>query len=198
MPDTVDAALERRVLTGEAWSFPSELARFESGLTTPEQYVLTKWWENLRPRSKPKVREFLERTQDFYRGAVRPTLTPEFRWKMGCALYAIGSTARLEQYHDVDFLLITNLISRDLPELDPIPQLEDAFFCRPETDFEEQYHAHFPDDRSIEVPRVVYRLVPKNRTVSLHLSLQPEVESRAWWEENDSKPKVFIYSVIGK
>jgi hypothetical protein len=105
-------------------------------------------------------------------------------------MYAFGSTVEgKKDYGDVDLLLVTNRIWRDLSIVDDLEQL-----LRP-------YKLSWNPlpGKAYEAPlgrpnRTVLSIQPQNAR-RIHLTIQPEIESRRAWESIDRKPRIPIYSV---
>jgi len=174
----------------EIFTEPKEVVLFEDDLTLRELYELTRWWEFLKEQDHPSVADFLNITYIFFEQAFKKAKVLSDPWRQGFCLYAIGSTARKEPgYHDIDFLLINNLITRDLGTIDPQDVLEKRFNYSLNHPIPEQY------DRYRDLgERVIISLEDKSRPASrIHLTLQPEVRSEEKWEELDTQPKIVIY-----
>jgi len=184
-------SLERRLLSGKVGKFPKELQQFQRDLEIGDQFNLAVWWQVIHQEDKQTVVSFLKNTWDFF-----STRIPEIKmlsddWIPYCALFAIGSTTREEEnYSDVDFLLITNLIYREMDYLDPQEILRKQFdYCISPT-IPEAYRGHDTGGK-----RSVITLTPKEGLAKrIHLTLQPEISNVEYWKEEDKESKVLIYN----
>ena len=129
------------------------------------------------------------------------------------ALYAIGSTARLAHqrlscsprieessggttrtYGDIDLLFVTNELTRDIGELiTPFP-IPVGWRYEWKT-FPEEAYKH-PERISGQGERSIARITsPIDGASTIHLTIQPEVRSKEYWDQVDTKEKVFIYEL---
>lgn len=209
---TEQNALVRRVLTGEVWQFPKELSFLEAALEVGNQYSVAKWWSVLGDRNHEAIVCFLRAIVPFLDGRatklaidmkelhrrLRQNGYYDEYYAPYAAIFAIGSTARQEpNFHDIDFLLITNQIFRDMDCYDPKSAVKRDFRYDINKTINEAYRSRgrriSPDDCE---PRNVITLAPKRfkDACSIHLTLQPEIRSIEDWLDADEEAKVFLYT----
>lgn len=204
-----DSELEHVGLIGDVWKYPDELGRFKPGLLIGEQYGVSKWWEVLSPKDRFGLLPFLNSFYDFLCKSMDERNDELgqysfFRYENYCALFAIGSTARHEkEYGDIDFLLVTDMIYRDMGlieleyffEEDEEYAMSTVFQYGIDPTLDEAYKNSRGGASAEE--RSVIELNPRNSYGGLdkkiHLTLQPEVESVEDWQEIDEEALVLVY-----
>lgn len=148
------------------------------------------WYPTLKPSDQETTLKFLQISYTWASGARLPQRRGDY-----FLMNAIGSTVPRDgkmnpNYGDVDFLLVTNRLWRDL--VGPADELESklskVFDVTADQTVDEAY-MNRPE-------RTVMRLVPHSQPgSSLHLTLQPEQFSEQIWAEQDKEPRIVIYRV---
>ena len=105
---------------------------------------------------------------------------------------AIGSTLRGQDYKDVDLLVVTNRIWRDMGSFEGElleQRLSEDFEYKIDPTVSQAY-----DQVWGRPNRTLVTLNPKQGSgKSIHVTVQPEIRHERYWQENDKEPSVVLY-----
>lgn len=166
-------------------TIPRSLSFVKQSLFPEERVKWQEWYNTLSNPDKRNAGVFLREFHQWNERAKEEhpyaSLNSDY-----FVISAIGSTARLSpEYHDVDLLIVTNRIWRDM---NTISQLELAlhksfFHCDINPTMEDCYTMHGRPERT------TMALLPSAGR-RLHVTIQPEIVSEKDWNDYESDQKL--------
>jgi len=164
-------------------SIPKSLRFVKDSLHDGEAKKWLGWYNNLTNPDKRNVGKFLRSSHDWMSDEGRDYFI----------VGAIGSTLNGTQYQDVDLLVVTNRIWRDMDSFE-----EELLEKRLSKDFEYVIDPTISEAyQQIGRPnRTLVTLNPRhNGGKSIHVTVQPEIRHEGSWREKDKKPSVVLYRI---